>query len=52
MLKKVTDTIQSLEWGENITLKNVEQFRQEMEKFVHDGGEQTHCKFSKHQLYK
>ena len=40
MLKKVTDTIQSLEWGENITLKNVEQFRQEMEKFVHGEGDQ------------
>ena len=35
MLKKVNDSIQVFEWSENITLKNVEQFRQDMEKFIH-----------------
>ena len=40
MLKKVNNAIQVLEWSENITLKNVEQFRQEVEKFVHDEGKQ------------
>ena len=46
MLKKVNDSIQVFEWSENITLKNVEQFRQDMEKFIHYDVEQSHFKFS------
>lgn len=38
MLKKISDLIYVLEWSENITLKNVEHFRQEMEKFVQEEG--------------
>jgi len=40
MLKKVNETIQVLEWSENITLKNVEQFRQNMKKVVNSTEEQ------------
>lgn len=41
MIKSVGDYIHILEWHENITLKNVDQFRQEMESFL---------KISSHQL--
>lgn len=41
MIKSVGDHIHILEWHENITLKNVDQFRQEMESFL---------KISSHQL--
>lgn len=34
MLKNLTDTIEVLEWSENITLKSVEPFRQAMNKLV------------------
>ena len=34
MLKNLTDTIEVLEWSENITLKHVEPFRQAMNKLV------------------
>lgn len=40
MLKKMTDTIQVLNWSENITLKNVEQFRQAMDNLVNGTKEQ------------
>ena len=36
MLKNLTDSIEVLEWSENITLKNVEQFRQAMNKLVNE----------------
>lgn len=34
MIKTVNDCIQVIEWQDNITLKNVEQFRQEMDNFL------------------
>ena len=34
MLSNVSDSIQSLRWAENITLKNIEQFQQEMERLI------------------
>lgn len=40
MFKKITETIQVLEWGENITLKNVGNFRQNTAQLVSDTSEQ------------
>lgn len=40
MLGKTNETIQILRWSENITLKNVEHFREEMGKLVNDTKEQ------------